>query len=134
MSDSADITDADVPRMRFIADALDEKAAAAEAFKTTLMTTGSRLAMGFETWAPAQLAIELHDELGATATVLRTRARMAELADRGESFEHLRFALDQQVGNLRDGLDDGVGASGGDADRQAQLERIAFPNGVPTQI
>ncbi len=133
MSEGTDIVDAKVPRMRHIADELSDKAGAAESFKDVLLSTGSRLAMGFETWAPAQVCIELEDELAATARVLRTRARMAELADQGKSFDHLLFAFNQQVDGLRSGLDDGVGASGGAADRKAQIERIAFPDGVPTQ-
>lgn len=133
MGDAADIVEANAPRMRFIAAALDQQAGAADAFKTCLTDTRSKLAMGFETWPPAQLAIELHDELRGAAAVLRTRAEMAELADAGQSFEHLLQIYDSQLDLLNGGLDDGIGASGGDADRRAQMERLAFPNGVPAQ-
>ncbi len=129
----SEVFDADVLRMRWAADRLDGRADGVDEFTSCLGDVGRRLGMFFDVMSPIRLSGELASELRATTTVLRTRASMVEMADGSGVTEAMVLVLNSQLATLRETLDDDVGATGSDADRRAQLERIAFPDGVPTQ-
>ncbi len=125
--------DMDTVRAIGVATILESKSFEAGSFHSFLMTLGFNLQIFDFTVDASKLASEIENELAATARVLRTRATMAQMADNGQSIEAMMLVLDSQVGQLREGLNDGVGAAGTDNDLRVHLERLMFPDGVPTQ-
>lgn len=106
-----------------------------ERIEVDLAVLGGRMLVGEFTVPASNLARELCEEMGLVGAVLRTRIEMASMADSGWSdarYTALSEQLAADLDALDSSVDDGVGATGSDADARAHLARVVLgPGGVP---